>query len=693
MANLQRTLFVNNYNPAAIARLCRLIPALVGIVLLTAQTGLVAQIPTVEELEKDWGCSLRFDPARIHAVTLFDPLAHDSASFDVLHYDATLDLTAAPQKTMSGVCSIRLVRTSDRSPLFTFNLRDLAIDSVLYEGSRVTYETIGMPQDADYRHTITPPDMPEIGDTVTITVYYGGTMTDEFGSGRWGGVSSGNGVLYAMGVGFMNNYVSTTQHWLPCYDHPSDKATFSGRFLVKEGMTVASNGLLMEKNVLDDGNVLYVWNHIYPAATYLLTFAVAPYAELNVGTQELPMLLYAMPSDTAATKKTFALLPRMVETYAERFIPYPFEKVGYVNTPQGAMEHQTLISYPTTLSRRGDSLDLVVPHELAHQWFGDLVSPVDFRHAWLNESFATFCESLWMEELFGYDSYLALQQEKLNSYLQQVAPREGALPLYDFPRESPSSNYPATIYDKGAVVVGMLRFELGESRFFTAMKTYLERYAYGTTETDSLIAVCEEIAGTDFDWFFDQWVRRKGWPIFQIGISNPDAPDELRIRIEQIQPTEYGIYRNVPLEFSFITPNGIVHRLYRIDSTEQTIIVNIESVSDVLVNQGELVRTLAQFEMQVTLGIETEGTSTKVRFHAVPNPAPGQGGIAIEREGPPSSDPATLRLYDPAGRLALSQTIDNFPFIIDTSTFSSGQYFIHLSQGENRQTFPVLIQH
>ncbi|MGE3801635.1 MAG: M1 family aminopeptidase [Candidatus Kapaibacterium sp.] len=622
-----------------------------------------------------------------------DPLSHEPMPFDVLHYDATLDLTAAPQKSMSGVCTITLLWKPTEFPLFTFHLRDLTIDSAFYEGTRVSPETVGTPQEAPYRHLIAPPSTPSAGDTATITIYYSGTMTDEFGSGRWGGVSSSNGVLYAMGVGFQNNYVSTTQHWLPCYDHPSDKATFTGRFLVKPGMTVASNGLLVEKSEEADGNILYVWNHTHPAATYLLTFAVAQYAELNVGTEELPMLLYALPNDTVSTKKTFALLPRMVKAYAERFVPYPFEKVGYVNTPQGAMEHQTMVSYPTSLARRADSLDLVVPHELAHQWFGDLVSPIDFRHAWLNESFATFCESLWLEELYDFDGYLAAQEAKLNSYLQQVAPREGALPLFDFSREAPSSNYPVTIYDKGAVVVGMLRFELGESRFFTAMQTYLQRFAYGTTETDSLLAVCEEIGGTEYDWFFDQWVRRAGWPIFQVNVSNTTEANQLQIHIEQVQPTEYGEYWNVPLEFSFITPSGIIHRLFRVDSMEQTFTVTIPSVLDVLVNQGELIRTLAQFDMQVTLSADAENRSEDIHFRIAPNSDLGLGEIVIERVGTPSSKPTTLHVYDPSGRLALSRTIDNFPFILDTSTFFSGQYIVHLSQGENRQTFSVLIQH
>ncbi|MCE2504030.1 MAG: T9SS type A sorting domain-containing protein [Chlorobi bacterium] len=669
-----------------------LFPFFLLVLLALSRGPLLAQGSTEEELEEIIPHDAHNPPLQLFSRV--NPLDNVQEPFDVLHYDATLDLTAAPEKTMSGLCNITLVwkELKEPPPTFTFNLRDLVIDSVFYNSVKTTHETVGDPADATYHHAVLVSPFPSVGDTAVVTVYYSGKMTDEFGPGRWGGVSSSSGVLYAMGVGFRNNYVSTTQHWLPCYDHPSDKATFTGRFLVKPEMTVASNGLLIEKSEQDDGNILHVWNHIYPAATYLLTFAVAPYNEMNVGTPELPMLLYAMPNDSAVTKRTFALLPEMVSAYSVRYGKYPFEKVGYANTPQGAMEHQTMISYPTALSRRGDSFDLVIPHELAHQWFGDLVSPVDFRHAWLNESFATFSESVWLEELFGFESYLAEQEAKLDNYIQRVAPQEKALPLYDFSRDFPSSNYPTTIYDKGALVVGMLRYELGESRFFEAMRTYLNRYAYKTAGTDSLLAVCEEITGRELDWFFDQWVRQAGWPIYQIRVRNPEGQNQVQLHIKQIQPEEYGEYRSVPLEFSFLMPTRITHKLLRIDSMEQIIPVNVGPVVDVLVNQGPSLRTLAAFDLQITLGTDEKTELDDISYDIALNPSAGAQGVIIEREGIPSVAPTLLRLYDPSGRLVLSTRIDNFPFVLDTNDLSSGRYIFSLSQGKRTQSFLVFIQ-
>ena len=168
-----------------------------------------------------------------------DPLSPSPQPFNVLHYDAYLDLTAAPSKNMSGrtQITVRWVKEPSEGP-FIFHLRldSLVIDSVLYDDQRITATEVGDPSLATYHFEVTPPSTAHSGDVAVVTVVYHGIMTDEYGPGQWGGVSSGGGVLYALGVGINNNYVSTTEHWLACYDHPSDKATFTGTFVVPSVM-------------------------------------------------------------------------------------------------------------------------------------------------------------------------------------------------------------------------------------------------------------------------------------------------------------------------------------------------------------------------------------------------------------------------------------------------------------------------
>lgn len=625
-----------------------------------------------------------------------DALDISSQPFDVLHYDVIMNLTAAPARNTEGICRTTLLWTSSESSEYTFHLRGLVIDSAFYNDVRVEVTTHDSPEDASFRHTLKAPSTPVIGDTAVVAVYYSGEMSDEYGPGSWGGVSSGGDILYAMGVGFSNNYVSTTQHWFPCYDHPADKATFTGYFIVAPGMSVASNGLLIGQTELENGNRLYTWDHIYPAATYLLTFAVGPYTAINIGTPDLPMVLYTLPNDSTATKLSFAQLPKMVAGFAERFGTYPFEKVGYVNTPQGAMEHQTMVSFPTSVSRSGDSLNMIGAHELAHQWFGDLVSPVDFRHAWLNESFATYCESVWLEELGGFSSYMASQEGKINTYINRIAPREGVLPLYDFPRAAPSSNYPATIYEKGAVVVGMLRFELGDSLFHAVMREYLGRYAYGNASTQDLIDVCEELSGKDLDWFFDQWVRRSGWPQLQIDVTNLSEPPGAEVHIRQIQNPDLGLFRNLPVEIGFITKDGIEYRILRMNETEESFQVRLDATpEDIFVNRGPSVRTLLEVKDTRISSVRSGAQERdQVSYRIIPNRISGSRILTVDREGPSGTAATTFRLFDSAGRRVGEKIITTFPHSINIQDWglAPGHYLAHLMENHTGRVIPVVIE-
>jgi aminopeptidase N len=236
--------------------------------------------------------------------TISSPTSYEPQPFDVLHYEAFVDLQDAPAPTMRGMCNIRLRWVGAPTEPFYFHLRTLHVDSVFYDHVATSAAAVGDSTSATYHYEVMPPPAARQGDTATVTVYYHGTMTDELGDAAWGGVSSTGGTLFAMGVGFLNNYVSATEHWLPCYDHPSDKATFEGTFHVKSGMTVASNGTMQVTNAAD-GSLIYYWHTDIPTATYLLTFAVDNYVPLDFPGQTPPMVIYSRPADSAATRVTF----------------------------------------------------------------------------------------------------------------------------------------------------------------------------------------------------------------------------------------------------------------------------------------------------------------------------------------------------------------------------------------------------
>ena len=221
---------------------------------------------------------------------------------------------------------------------------------------------------------------------------------------------------------------------------------------------------------------------------------------------------------------------------------------------------------------------------------------------WLNEGFATFCESIWVEELNGFNAALDYLSSKANYYINTVAlpQNEGVFPVYDYPRSYPSSNYPNTIYYKGSVVLGMLRFELGDSVFFKGLLAYLERFKYGVATTDSLRSVLETVTGEKLDWFFNQWIFQKGWPKLSIEVVKSHYDNSglvnLAININQNQIDAYGLYSNLPVEIGFKNINGkYVYKIFKVNNKQENFTLDsFPDFSSITINQGPSVRILAE---------------------------------------------------------------------------------------------------
>lgn len=272
--------------------------------------------------------------------------------FDVLGYDASMDFVGSPQPRLdNGQCSIHVFWQDEPKGIFPLYLRDLEIDSILVNGTKVEYDKKGIPEDDTMHYAVKIPNGIKKGDTMIVNVFYGGIMGKEppRSGFSWGGVYATKRILYAIGVGFYANYVGTTQHWLPCYDHPSDKARITTRITVPKGLMAIANGTLKQIDTVSKG-VRYTWASEFPMATYLMTFAVDSFQRHVIGNEKNNV--FAIKQDSAATAISFSRLPRMISALEKRFGPYPFESVGYVLTPTGSMEHQTMISIDENIVRK-----------------------------------------------------------------------------------------------------------------------------------------------------------------------------------------------------------------------------------------------------------------------------------------------------------------------------------------------------
>lgn len=557
------------------------------------------------------------------------PVEYKEQAFDVLHYDVLCIFTEAPSKEMSGSCTISFVWTEDpEGKLFYFHLRDLQIYSIRYDnGATANYQVNETPSSPTYHYSLSPLAEHKKWDTARIIIEYGGTMTGEKGQMPFGGVQNSTTGLYSMGVGFSLNYVSATHHWMPCYDHPSDKATFRGKFAVRYDKFAASVGELVDVQIGSFTNY-YTWETNYPVATYLLTFAVDEYIPVEFEGSSVPAVVYCRRGDSLAISHTFKLLPRMVGAYEELFGKYPFEKAGYCMTKMGAMEHQTMVSYPIDYARYlysiRDTVNEIAAHELAHQWFGNLVSPLDFRHAWLNEAFATYCEALWLEHLFGKESYLKKITDDINRYAKNLVKSEGAFPLFDYPRESPSSNYPGTIYYKGSSVVSMLRFKLSDEVFFGAIREYLRIAEHGNATSEMLKKTLEEYSKVNLDYFFERWVYQQGFPQLEINsFRRSDGGNYSAIvDIRQNQPKSWGGFAELPIEIGFrLTDGSYIYRIVEMNQTEESWQFDgLPEFTDVNINQGPTFRTLLEVVKQNFTSAEENDNDNNLIISLSPNP-------------------------------------------------------------------------
>ncbi|NQW29757.1 MAG: M1 family metallopeptidase [Ignavibacteria bacterium] len=622
------------------------------------------------------------------------PTRFDNQPFDIEHYTATLDLTEYKTKFVTAESKMFVRWNSDlTAPTFPFHLRGLTVDSVFVNNSRTAFEQIGTPASDTFHYEVTTTKPVSKNQLDSITVFYHGVMTNEGGTSPWGGVHYEDETLYALGVGFNNNYVSATQHWLACYDHPSDKATTDFTFIVPNDVVVASNGLLKSTTAIPTTNQhRIVWQMSNPASTYLLTFAVGPYTTLAGNTksnQNVPYEYYVLPRDTVSSKISYSLVPIMVRTFEQLYGDYPFEKVGYVNTQRGAMEHQTMISLPVSVAQRKDTVNSTAAHELAHQWFGDCVSPVDFSHAWLTEAFATYSEQAWAEHLFGHEQYLKTVETNARTYINRTSKNEGVLPLYDFSRIAPSSNYPQTIYQKGAVVVAMMRAICGDEVFYATLQKYLQEHAYGTATTDDMYQAFKGAMGGLAEKFFQEWVYGRGWPVLKVeyweGFAGPI------VFITQTQQDKFGSFHTLPLglRYNHHITGKLIDTLVIMSS--DTLMFSAADITKTYINVGSSYRSLVEILYPTTVHDDNADADIADSTRATVYVDDSKNNAKVEFVTP--NIYSELIVTDSTGRVywRSALTPETLQIVIPLGGMANGAYYVNITGNGKSLTLPFML--
>ena len=383
------------------------------------------------------------------------------------------------------------------------------------------------------------------------------------------------------------------RHWIPCYDYPNERSTAEMIITVEKPLMVVSNGTLESTRDNPDGTSTYHWKMDAQLAPYLLSVTAADFAVYHDKLGNLPVDYYVLKDvDEATARRALGKTPRMIEFFNQRIgTPYGYAKYAQVCLPEfgGGMEHSSattltdsiLVDAVAHAERNADSL---VAHELAHQWFGDLLTCRDWSNLWLNEGFASYFDPLFFEHDEGPDAFAIAMAADLQSYLGSDRQYRRAIvePRYNDPWQM----FDGVTYSKGACVLHALRGVVGDDAWWRGVQLYVARNKDKVVATADFRAAMEEASGRDLGWFFDQWVFHGGHPELAARWRYEDDDKTLRLKVEQTQmvdettplfrlPTtveigdEQGV-RGVPIVIDaktqeFIIPTPTRPKLVRID--------------------------------------------------------------------------------------------------------------------------------
>ncbi len=356
-----------------------------------------------------------------------------------------------------------------------------------------------------------------------------------------------------------------TRYYLPTYDYPNDRLTTETILTVPAEWLTVANGKLINTTDAGQGMKTWTWRESQPSSTYLFTVVAGELSEVRDSWRNIPVTYYAPKDRGDRLTVNYSRTPAMIELFSNKLgVDYPWEKYAQSMVDDfvaGGMENSSATTN-TASSLRNPKLvpeypmdeDDLISHELGHQWFGDLVTTKDWGNIWLNEGFATFMEYVWMEAHFGkeqadYDRWNNVREwfQMRNLYLKPIV-------RHDF---DDSSEFDQNAYTKGALVLYMLRHQLGDDAFYGGLKHYLELNRGKNVVTADLTKAIEEATHTNVDQFFDQWVYGAGAPKFDITYAYNTEKKQVALTVKQTQKIEgrVGLFR-VPVEVEITNATG-----------------------------------------------------------------------------------------------------------------------------------------
>lgn len=431
---------------------------------------------------------------------------------------------------------------------------DVTLDAVgfLIHNVRLASRTDTLPYQYDgQKLTIALPGRYQPGDSLVLRIEYT-ARPEENDLGGSAAITSDKGLYFINPTKKYRNKptqvwtqgeTQANSRWVPTFDQPNERMTQTIRITVDTFYETLSNGLLTDQVVHEDGTRTDTWRMDQPHAPYLMMMAVGDYAISRQTWQGIPIEYYVEKPFATDAETIFPDAASMLSFFSDYTgILYPWPKLAQVpvrDYVSGAMENTSAVIYGEFVQRSARELidetrnELICAHEIVHQWFGDLVTCESWSNVVLNEGFANYGEYLWLEFKYGREEAEVHRRDELAGYLNQAKRR--VHPLVDFHYADREDMFDAHSYNKGGLVLNMLREYLGENAFRAGLTTYLTRHGYSAVEVHDLRLAMEAVTGEDLNWFFDQWYYQSGHPTVQWDWHYDPSTKSLNLHLEQVQ--------------------------------------------------------------------------------------------------------------------------------------------------------------
>ncbi len=399
-----------------------------------------------------------------------------------------------------------------------------------------------------------------------------------------------------------------TRYYLPTYDYPNDRLTTETILTVPASWITVANGKLINVAKAGDDMKTWTWRESLPSSTYLITVVAGEFDEVKQAWHGLPVTYYAPKGRSDRLLPNYERTPAMMEVFSKKLgVEYPWEKYAQVMVDDfvaGGMENSSATTNTSSSLRNaklipefpGDE-DPLISHELAHQWFGDLVTCNDWGNVWLNEGFATFFEMVWSESHYPKDQADYERWTAVQEWLGQASLYAKPIVRHDF---DDSSEFDDNAYGKGGLVLYMLRQQIGEDAFYRGLRHYLEVYRGKNVVTADLIKSIEEANHINVQQFFDEWIYGAGTPKFEVGYTYEESKHQIALTAKQTQKVEghVGAF-HVPVDVEITTSSGTkLHRIAVSKDAETFLLPSDSAPLMVLFDKGGQILKSAEFHKE-----------------------------------------------------------------------------------------------